>query len=161
MDLTGFDAQRDRPNVQAMIDQKLSTLSHDWLYWRECIDMGHWFARDGHSGSQPQGMAVKPEKGPQGPDEPFTKPKLPDPRADLLYLKEDIYENYLQWHNYTRQRGAPVSGKDFWLHVRKWAAPGDECFSRPRNDDGSVGRRRVLLPPFDCLEVSLSAYLST
>jgi len=161
VDVSDFDAQRDRPNVQVMLDQKMATLSHDWLFWRECIDMGHWFARDGHIGTQPHGMAVKPGKGPQEPYEPFTKPNLPDPRAEQWYLKEDIYENYLQWHNYTRQRGTPVSGSIFWKNVRKWAATSDECFTRPRNDDGSPGKERVLLPPFDGLEVSLHAYLST
>jgi hypothetical protein len=121
IDVTGWNAERDRPVNAAYAEQKMASLHGDLLWWRLVIERGQWAV----GGS----VVMEP-------------PLVQGPR---FYSRQGIYGLYCDWHFHTRQGGAPVSAIVFWRTVAKWYPPDD--FAGPRLRVEGDKHQSIGLPP--------------
>lgn len=130
-DLTNFDAQRDRPQTRARLDQLLSSLSnvYRWL-WEELL--------------QRTQLPVEIREA------AIPREKLSGETADLtaagytFYLKNQIYDAYLSWEKDFRPGSSyRIDLRSFWKTMS--AILGENLITKKRIDGKPA--HLVLLPP--------------
>lgn len=133
LDISHFNAERDRPKTLLYAQQKAASLSGDWLFWRQVTELENFNIGRGAKDNFP----------------------VPEPHHGWI-PKGQIYHRYAAWHETSGGRGAPVVPELFWRNFRKWAGS-----INTRRDQYGSGERliKVELPHLQTLGKRLNRHL--
>jgi hypothetical protein len=130
-DLSGFDAQRDRPQTRARLDQILASLD----------DVHRWFFEELVEGSSLPYKLSSPLKHDKLSEE--TLEELAD-RDLKAFPKATLYEVYLEWEQKKSPKRMPRDTRTFWKVMREIL--GDEHVTKRRLKNVESPVPIVLLP---------------
>jgi len=140
LDLSGFRPERDRPMTRIYAQQKASSLTGDWLFWRRVIEAGSFNII---RGGQAKFAIPDSDMGGQfGPGAEHTKPQ--------------IYRCYTEWHDFVG-RGSAVIPDVFWKNFHRWA--GKVNTRRDQYVAGGERQSYITLPPLSVLGRRLREHL--